>query len=399
MGVQFKMENLDLNTLSRFPFLYESTSYIKRLNLSIDNILNSFAYRSAWSRGKARLKEALELGEIQDPGTSTEAEYITELLSYVIARVITSCISDSYLIRRYALAEAVYAYKGLKEKDPNFVGAVAGQFNLKPIKIDDDEIKISVFDYLKYSTILRSPEYKLVNRDVTLGSVFLSSRELSRLVQEAIRKKILMDLPININDKLKKQLKPEIQDLITIVQNRKKHFETQDLGKVSILRFPPCMKQLLGMTQAGENVPHVGRFAIATFLHHIGLTSDQILNAFSSSPDFDVDKARYQVEHITGKISGTEYTPPSCDTMKSNGICYTPDELCNKDWLSHPLTYYRIKGKRKITTAATKKIKKDNVKENVKDNVKEKEKNKVKSEEKAKNDYKDNKKDNEKEKN
>jgi DNA primase large subunit len=359
MGVYNKMENLDINTLSRFPFLNESTTYIKSLNLSIDNILNSFAYRSAWSRGKARLNEALELGEIHDPGSSTEAEHISELLSYVIARVITSCIPESYLIRRYALAEAVYAYKGLKEKDPNFVGAVAGQFNLKPLKIDDDEITITVFDYLKYSTIIRSPEYKLVNRDLVSGSVYLSPRELSRLVQEAIRQKIMNDLPIKINEKLKKQLKPEIQDIITIVQNRKKHFETKDLGKVSIIRFPPCMKQLLGMTQAGENVPHVGRFAIASFLHHIGLTSDQILNAFSSSPDFDVDKARYQVEHITGKISGTEYTPPSCDTMKSNGICYNPDKLCNKDWLSHPLTYYRIKGKRKVATTN-----KDSKKEN-----------------------------------
>ena len=107
------------------------------------------------------------------------------------------------------------------------------------------------------------------------------------------------------------------------------------------------MKQLLGMTQAGENVPHVGRFAIATFLHHIGLSSDQILSLFSSSPDFDVSKARYQVEHVTGKISGTEYTPPSCDTMISNGICFNPDSLCNKSWLTHPLTYYKTKGKKR----------------------------------------------------
>jgi DNA primase large subunit len=33
--------------------------------------------------------------------------------------------------------------------------------------------------------------------------------------------------------------------------------------------------------------------------------------------------------------------------MKSNGVCYNPDSLCNRDWMNHPLSYYRIKGKRK----------------------------------------------------
>ena len=60
-----------------------------------------------------------------------------------------------------------------------------------------------------------------------------------------------------------------------------------------------------------------------------------------------MEKARYQVEHITGKTSGTEYTPPGCDTMKSNSICFNPDSLCNKEWMNHPLSYYRIKGKKK----------------------------------------------------
>jgi DNA primase large subunit len=55
--------------------------------------------------------------------------------------------------------------------------------------------------------------------------------------------------------------------------------------------------------------------------------------------------ARYQVEHITGKISGTEYTPPNCDTLKSNNICFQPDGLCKKTWMIHPLIYYKYKGK------------------------------------------------------
>lgn len=341
----------DINTLAQFPFIHEASEYVRELGLSMDVILDSMAYRSAWARGKQRLEEALDSGKIHDHGTTTDAENITELLSYVIARIIVSCIPDPFLVRRYALAEAVSAYKKLQDSELKFVTAIAEQFDLKTeIKSDTltyGDLELCLTDYLKYSVKIRAPEWKLVNRDLNTGSVRLTKRELARLVQEALRFRIQNELPVDVDDDLKKRIMPKIKELKTLVQTKKQKYETKDLGKVSIIRFPPCMKQLLGMTQAGENVPHVGRFAIATFLHHIGLSSDQILAIFGTSPDFDVEKARYQIEHITGKISGTEYTPPSCDTMKSNGICFNPDNLCKYIWLSHPLTYYRVKGKKK----------------------------------------------------
>ena len=341
------MANHTLKTLARFPFMTEASKYIKSLDLSIDNIMESIAYSSAWTRGKQRLNEALDHGEIKEHGSTSEAEYINELLSYVIARIMVSCIRDSYLVRRYALAEAVYAYKDLENQDLRFISEVAKQFEFDSIDIVDAEIELSIADYLKYSINLRDPEqkWKLINRDVKDGNVTLSGQAMARLIQEAIKDKIQTELPIEVDPELKQKITPKIRDLIETVKTRKRKFEARDLGKVTIVRFPPCMKQLLGMTQAGENVSHVGRFAMASFLHHIGLSTDQILSVFGTSPDFDVSKARYQIEHITGKISGTEYTPPNCDTMKSNSVCINPDSLCNREWMNHPLTYYRIKGK------------------------------------------------------
>ena len=29
--------------------------------------------------------------------------------------------------------------------------------------------------------------------------------------------------------------------------------------------------------------------------------------------------------------------------MKTNGLCYNPDTLCQQEWMNHPLTYYRVK--------------------------------------------------------
>jgi len=82
---------------------------------------------------------------------------------------------------------------------------------------------------------------------------------------------------------------------------------------------------------------------LTAFLHHIGLSPDEILSLFSRSPDFDASKTKYQVDHITGETSGTEYTPPECSTMKSYGICFNPEKLCEHPKVKHPLTYYKIK--------------------------------------------------------
>ena len=45
-------------------------------------------------------------------------------------------------------------------------------------------------------------------------------------------------------------------------------------GKVDLALLPPCMQHILGELQRGENAAHNARFAIATFLHKIGMTSE-----------------------------------------------------------------------------------------------------------------------------
>jgi DNA primase large subunit len=47
------------------------------------------------------------------------------------------------------------------------------------------------------------------------------------------------------------------------------------------------------------------------------------------------------VEHITGKSSGKKYSTPSCDTMRTYGICFQPDDLYAR--IKHPMQYYERK--------------------------------------------------------
>jgi DNA primase large subunit len=67
-----------------------------------------------------------------------------------------------------------------------------------------------------------------------------------------------------------------------------------------------------------------------------------IAQLYARSPDFDMEKTMYQVEHITGRGgSGTEYTTPACAAMRTTGLCVNHDGLCEK--INHPLSYYKVK--------------------------------------------------------
>jgi DNA primase large subunit len=365
---------MEIHQLAKYPFLKESQDYIKNEGPTFTELINNIAFQSAWAMGKQRLMEAIDKGEILDHGFSSEVESLIELLSYITARILVSCVNDDYLVKRYALAEAVRTYKRLQDEKVQFVMEVAVEldfklknYNLDSITFDLNNngglIKVHFTDYLQYAAQMRSPDWKLINRDLEEGYVPVNSRELARMIQEYLRRKNELELPVAVDQELKIRFKNDIQELREIINERKRLFEAKDFGKISVVKLPPCIKQLLGMTQNGENVPHVGRFALASFLHTLGLNTEDILKTFATSPDFDVNKARYQVEHITGKISGTEYTPPGCDYMKSNGVCFNPDRLCKQNWMNHPLKYYRVKDKGKGDKDSIKNDKEEEVKE------------------------------------
>ncbi len=103
------------------------------------------------------------------------------------------------------------------------------------------------------------------------------------------------------------------------------------------------MEVLVEQIKEGEGLPHTARFAVTAFLRTVGMPVDEIVDMYDTFPDFDEEKTRYQVEHISGDSSGTEYTPPSCGTMKTYGNCpeHLMDSKCRADTVTHPLSYYR----------------------------------------------------------
>src|SRR5436305_5633268 len=159
----------------------------------------------------------------------------------------------------------------------------------------------------------------------------------------AVQRHIEQGLTRPVDDDSGAAFKSGRSEIRVLLEAKKATYKAEDIGKVSITRYPPCMYSLLAQIQNHENVPHMGRFAIVAFLHHIGLGNEEIFRVFGDVPDFAADVTKYQIEHITGTSSPTEYTPPDCATMKSYGICPGPDRICLT--IKHPLSYYRIKGR------------------------------------------------------
>lgn len=338
---------MDMGTAAKYPFLEEVVKYIKRRNLKLEEILSDPLYGRGRALGKTRVREALEYGEVKEHDFSTEAARLMEILSYPVARMLVSCINDSFLQKRYALAESVRVYERMLYESQELILQIAQELGLE-ISIRDELFKIHFSAYLKFSSGLRGSNWKIVNRALEKGYITLNKKDLVRVIQEAVRIKIEAELPLKVSAEIDKSLEREIKEIKSLLEIRKKAFEPKSLGKVTILKFPPCMRNLIAMIESGENVPHAGRFALTSFLYAIGMGRDEILRIFSTAPDFDEKKARYQIEHITGKISSTTYTPPECSTMKTYGLCVGEDALCKKEWLTHPLKYYRTKEKKKI---------------------------------------------------
>lgn len=343
-----------LNKLARYPFLKESAAYLKDNGPTLNELIYDIAYERTRAEGKKRVLEAMEHGEIKDHSFTSDAERLTELLSYITARILVSCINDPYLIRRYSLAEAKLAYQRLKEDDLRFVVEVANTFGLD-VSVNDGKARIQFISYLINTSQIRSLEWKMVNQELENGLISLDKTRLSRAVQNALQRKLENDFPADVNEDILKAFEENINEIKGMVESKKRSFEPVDMGGISVTKLPPCIRRLLAMVQAGENLSHSGRFALTTFLHTIGMSNEEILKMFATSPDFDESKSMYQVEHITGKISGTEYTPPECSTMKSYGICFGEDNLCRKDWMTHPMKYYRVKDKSAKKRTSTRK--------------------------------------------
>jgi len=332
----------ELTVLAKYPFLKDARLYVKNHAPSVEDLLKNPLYERARLLAVERLERAVKNKDTGMHTLSTDTDCVMSILSYPLARMISVCIKDPYFQKRYALGEAYTVYRHLLSEPLDLVITIAEEFNIK-VNTANEGKQLSLYfkDYLRYSPT-RYKEWKLVNRSMNKGYVSVSQRELCRIILEALRTRINNELTTRECDPLVLEIfRDDIQRFQMMMNTeRKKQQDYIPLGKISIEKLPPCIKDLYSGIQNGENVPHMGRFALVAFLHSLKLTPSDIMRIFSTAPDYEEDKAKYQIEHITGVSSSTSYKSPGCDKMKTYGLCPLDkiDDLCRS--IHHPLTYY-----------------------------------------------------------
>ena len=354
---------MDKKTLSLFPFTREASLNVRSLGVSLDALVEDDAFERARIRGKERVIEAIERGEVSKPLILSDLHAEIELLSYPFARILVSCIGDSALIERFALAEAKGSYEKLKRlsssKD-DFALALAEDFSLNVSPAEESasatrragaltgQFKMHFTDFLRLSAGLSGLRWKLVNRDLRDGFVLLNRSEFLRLLQSAFYMKVRGRLPLEVPAGIRHAVMKYTEEIKRVWERVKSEaFKRgscggEDMkGIMDVSCFPPCISRILSGLLAGENISHAGRFALTAFLLNIGMKPEEVMQLYKNAPDFDASRTKYQVEHIAGS-KGTKYISPSCDTLRTYGLCVKEeDEICKE--VSHPLKYYARK--------------------------------------------------------
>jgi len=331
-----------LSTLAKYPFLPEARKYISEYGLTLESFSDP-AYSKIVERAKQRIMDAIRLGEGVDPSNMSEDE-VVELASFPLAIILVAAVKDRFLARRFALAEASLATKLLSEdakRDSETVLRIARDVFGMDVEAEGNEYSMGLRDYLRSSMRFNAPSWKLVNRIVIRGRVTITISELIRLLKDRVVEYVLenvekaMARPPKLPENLQR-----IVDEIKSTLPSKRYEEEIISGKSSPEAWPPCMRLIYQGIMRGENVSHFANFALASFLTNIGMSLDDILKIFAHRPDFDQRIARYQIEHIAGlRGSRTRYTTPSCDTMRTNGLCVEDGKLCGG--VKNPLVYFR----------------------------------------------------------
>jgi DNA primase large subunit len=343
---------LDERTFTKYPFISDASQFLKNHDVTLRDLIVHPAFTEARSRGKSRVIDSLLDGHINN--NECRAEYaIQEVASYPLARILVSATGDYRLINRYLLSEgkrlALFVYGDSKTDDEDEYDLM--KQILDSLSIDQGSVVIDgkkyatihFCDYLRITRGISGKEWKLVNCDLSKGYVRLDKIRMSRVIQQAYIERNLEQLPLPLNEEIIDSLGNDIQEVKQIAEEYYAKHETKEFGEVRLIAMPPCMKKVIAMAQNGQNIPHAGRFALATFLSHIGMKTEDIVRVFCSEPDFDNSKTIYQVRHLTGDGIGKQYTPPTCSTLRSTGVCFEPDRICEEGKIKHPLNYYRRK--------------------------------------------------------
>lgn len=328
---------LGTGDLAKYPFLNEAGEYLRQSGFGWEEL-----DRPDMADIIERAAERVQIG-VSGKVYDKLDRYETEILTFLLTLIMVKSVGMEPILKKYALAEARRAEKFLTEDLKRQTGAQRQALlskifgDLFGLTIDTTEdgrlFKVKVTDYLARSSHFHEQEWKMINRLVSNGHVYLGPDETVRLVRN--------ELAILINNRV------HMMNLPVTPKAIKEKAEKLRLGLAPyyeyktnpVTEYPPCIKHAIDVMNKGENLPHSARLMLATYMLAIGKPVDEIVEMFKNAPDFNERITRYQVEHLAGsKGSRTKYSVPSCDRLRTENLCFATKDC---DGIINPIQFGR----------------------------------------------------------
>ncbi|MBA2851601.1 DNA primase large subunit [Methanococcus maripaludis] len=243
--------------------------------------------------------------------------------------------------------------------------------------------KIDIWEFIAIASKSHDNDLDLCRFDVDDGVVYFKTKEEKLLFGESIVRTTLRERA----EKIKKMDIPEIGhdflrtvdvllDLKTRIRSRRNRIKLDNFdGEINGEMYPPCIKNIIMELETGGSPHHYARRSLVPFLFaakfnpNLRLFEDDevkisravdyatdaeleefikdIVELFKDVRDFNEEKTVYYLKNNLGitsdKIMHCEY----CKNWRNNGLEYycTPDVVCGRRDVAHPLDYLIVKAK------------------------------------------------------
>jgi len=325
------MNSLDsLAFAQKFPFLEKAKHIVKETGLSIDSVPEEVLNRAV-----LMVKAGVQ-GKKYYPKISSSSELMkNEILAFPVAKIIVSKMNSSTALDSFSELFSKNSFNFLsKEKNEKIIDfGLMLKLKFDPLLEEKTFTSMKVLDYLENDFTLT--QMKLVNKKIDSGKILLSKNDFLRVISQKVFLLIRNSLPIQLDSTPKKILlkAKEINSVLEKIYSSKSI--STYFGPIKPELFSPCMKEIYNKLLNGENTPHLGRFAIASFLVQLGMQEKQLIDLFRKTPNFNEKTTSYQIKRLIQKKDS--FSSPSCSKIREYGLC---NFNCS---VKHPLQFYKNK--------------------------------------------------------
>ena len=316
----------------KFPFSKKAKEHLKDSNISVDNIPENAIKKAALMVSRAFSGNVYSINS-----EAFSKEFLdTEITAFPAAKMFVSVMKAPNIIEKFSLMIYKSTFNYLVENDnaKDLCQELADDFELKYSLSQEKDcfVEVPLEEFLKINFI--DEEIKLLNKPLSKGIVYLNVNDFARFLAEKAYVKVFDSLPIKKENVPKTivELSKSVDSQLVVME--KKTFDLKLAGKIDPNLFPPCMKVLYNDQLAGKKLHYMARLALASFLHKLGMSKQEMLILYSKSPDFKKQIAEYHID----RILASDLSSPGCKKLWDYGLRVSE---CEKECkFKHPLQWY-----------------------------------------------------------